>query len=163
MRNIDLQNQLSTIDVGKPFYLSLKQGGINYTKGALQYYINRLSSVRTFKFVIFLDQNFKYLGFMPHWTLNSILSGIDSEDDSAIEKGENFMAVLNDSSRMNELVGFPEVIDELIYPDFTYSQALKKMKDLNIEALVVVNKDRTVKGLIERDQLISEMILSSQE
>ena len=158
-----LQENMLKIDESKPFYLSLKPGSIRYSDNTILYYIERLSKLRSFKFVIFLDQNDRYIGFIPYWILKNILHGFSSNDEAAIERAGDFIDALNDKTNRYGITDFPEVIDELIYPDFTYSQALRKMRDLNIEALVVVNKDRTVKGLVERDQLISEMILKSQE
>jgi len=67
--------------------------------------------------------------------------------------------VLNSGSARN-LSLYPGIISDAITVAHTNAHALREMDRLNLEALVVVNAERRVAGIVERDQVLSKMLLA---
>ncbi|MGG6238328.1 CBS domain-containing protein [Nodosilinea sp. AN01ver1] len=150
----DLRERISRIRDGRPIVMTMTLGREGfYQVGAVRQVIEALSQFRNFKFVIFLNKDNQFVGFMPSWALNAMLKS-DRGD------AKNFIEDINNGcfDRVKERLG---VITELVYKNETNAQALEKMERLNLEALVVLDEQTNeVIGVVERDRLLSRMMLA---
>jgi CBS-domain-containing membrane protein len=55
---------------------------------------------------------------------------------------------------------YPGILKNVIKSDATNVEALGAMDQYALDALAVVDEDRQLKGIIEREQLMSRLILS---
>jgi hypothetical protein len=126
-------------------------GRVHYSQRALKVYLDTLSHLRTFKFVVFLDAGGRFVSYAPQWLIKGFLDrpGLAAE----------FVRVLNSGSARN-LSLYPGIISDAITVAHTNAHALREMDRLNLEALVVVNAERRVAGIVERDQVLSKMLLA---
>jgi hypothetical protein len=126
-------------------------GRARYSQRALKAYLETLSHLRTFKFVVFLDANGRFASYAPQWLIKGFL-----------ERGalaNEFVRTLN-SGRPKSLSLYPGIVTEAITVAHTNAHALREMDRLNLEALVVINDDRRVAGIVERDQVLTKMLLA---
>jgi CBS domain-containing protein len=119
----------------------------------LQNYIAQLSRFQGFKFVVFLDAQDRFIGYMPAWALERLLEG---------ESGARFVDALN-KERIDQLVRTPTMITTRVTPHSTKAEALREMSERGLEALVVVDAEGRLCGVVERDQLMSMMLLALTE
>ncbi len=148
----ELRRTLQYIDESKPIIVTAivgKQGP--YDRNALLQYMRSLSQYRNFKFVVFLDSDSKFMAYMPAWKVTQTL-----ELDSL---GNEFIQVIN-QGRSQELKRYPGVITEPIPTTKTNREALQKMTELNLDALVVIDADGKLKGVVEREQILSNLMLA---
>lgn len=148
----ELQRSLAHIDESKPITLTLTLGRRGYyDRGALLQYIKTLSQFRNFKFVIILDQENRFVAYLPHWMMKQILE-IDS-------LGYDFVQAINDG-RLQDLRHYPGVVTKTVSTKATNIEAIREMTAQNLEALVVIDEDRRLRGVVEREQVLSKLILA---
>lgn len=147
-----LEQKKREIDESKPMVMILEVGkGDYYDVYALREYIEALSQFPNFKFVVFVDNNQKFLAYMPSWALKGLLN--------QIELGESFIYTINQGNRSN-LFRYPGVLRDTIDTHSTNADALREMMRQNLEALVVTNESNQLVGVVEREQVLSRMMLS---
>jgi hypothetical protein len=147
-----LKQVLDEYDASEPIVMTVPVDGRGrYTRRALLEYLNTLGHLRTFKFVVFLDGDGAFVGYAPNWLVRGFLE----------RRGlaEEFVRTLN-SGRTKSLRTYPGIVTEAITTSHTNAHALREMDRLNLEALVVVNDEKRVAGIVERDQVLSKMLLA---
>ena len=147
-----LRQLLDDYDASEPVVMTVPVGrGRRYSRAALLAYLETLSHLRTFKFVVFLDRDGKFLAYAPHWLVRGFLE----------RRGlaEELVRNLN-SGQTKSLRAYPGIVSEAITVTHTNAHALREMDRLNLEALVVVNEDKRLAGIVERDQVLSKMVLA---
>lgn len=93
----------------------------------------------------------EFVAYMASWALKGLLG---------LQKlGEEFVHMVNQGN-IRDLVRYPGVVTETISTDSTNEDALREMMRQNLEALVVIDKDRRPKGVVEREQVLSRMMLA---
>ncbi len=122
-----------------------------YDRVAVLNYIDMLSQFRNFKFVVFLDRNNQFVSYMPSWAVKGLIS--------KQYLGDEFISIINNGNK-NELFQFPGVVRETIRTESTNAEALREMTKQNLEALVVIDGNNQLKGVVEREQVLSKMMLS---
>lgn len=148
----ELQRSLHNIDESKPITLTLTLGKEGYyDRWVLLEYIKALSQYRNFKFVIILDQENGFKAYLPSWMMRQIL-----EMDSL---GDDFVKAVNDGS-VPHLRRYPGVVTRTITTEQTNIEAIQEMTDQNLEALVVIDQDRQLRGVVEREQVLSKLMLA---
>jgi CBS domain-containing protein len=60
---------------------------------------------------------------------------------------------------IGELRRYPGIVTRTISTKTTNFEALQKMTAQNIEALVVIDEDGKLKGVVEREQILSKLLL----
>jgi hypothetical protein len=146
-----LQEKKQELDEGKPIIMTMTLGKSDYyRRNAVLEYIEVLSQFRNFKFVVFIDDNNRFVAYMPAWSLKGLLS--------KEQLGREFIDIVN-GGRSQALFSFPGVVRETISTKSTNAQALQEMTKQNTEALVVIDENRNLKGVIEREQVLSKMML----
>jgi CBS domain-containing protein len=147
-----LQRSQSVIDETQPIIMTMTLSkGPFYDWNAVRQYMNFLSQYRNFKFVVFLDIQERFVAYMPSWAFKDLISLPDLADE--------FISVINDG-RLKDLYRYPGVVKETISTKSTNIEALNQMTKENLEALVVIDEDRKLKGVIEREQVISKIMLT---
>jgi CBS domain-containing protein len=147
----ELQRQLQRLDESKPIILTLTLGKEGYYNQEVWLrYMEALSQYRNFKFVVVLDQENDFLAYIPAWAMLQILKM------GAL--GYEFVWIINEG-KIRELRQYPGVVTKTISTKSTNLEALREMTDQNLEALVVIDEKRKLKGIVEREQVLSKLLL----
>lgn len=133
-----------------PVVLELFLGAEHYKKKDLLTYLDRLMFYQTFKFVVFLDNQEHFVAFIPAWAMLRILLGVE---------GDRFMEIVN-QGRISELWNFPGIQRRAISPKSDSLNALREMANRNLDAMLLVDKQDQVKGVVERTQVINQLVLA---
>ncbi len=91
-----------------------------------------------------------YKGDIPSWAVLQLLR-MD-------ELGHEFVQTINEGN-VQELQRYPGVVTSTISIETSNVDALQEMSANNLEALIVIDKDRRLRGVVEREQLISKMLI----
>jgi CBS domain-containing protein len=126
-------------------------GGGHYTPEAMSKYVQALSSSRNFKFVVFLDHDERFLAYIPSWAFRNILN--------TPSMGQEFVRVINEGI-LQKLLSYPGIVQTTITTSTTNAEALRQMAEKNIGALVVTDKNNRLKGVTEREQVLSKLMLA---
>lgn len=145
-----LKRKIRSLEETRPIVMTLTFGGGSYTLEALQEYVKALSRSRNFKLVVFLDRDGRFVAYMPSWAAMNRLH--------TPGKGEEFVEVINKG--LPELFYYPGVVRKTISASCTNAEALREMTEKNIEALVVTDENNRLQGIVERDQVLSRMVLA---
>lgn len=147
----ELLKNIPVLDKSKPIILTLIMGtSTSYFYDPWLKYMEALSQLNTFKFVVFLDNDKKFIAFITSMAMLQILR-IKS-------LGEKFISTLNDNN-IQELKQFPGIVSKTISTKSTSIEALRKMTDQNLDLLIVTDENLKLKGVVEREQLLSKLIL----
>jgi CBS domain-containing protein len=146
----ELQRLEALLDGSKRIVLTLILGKHRYVLEDAKIYLERFLVYRNFSFVAFVDGNNKVVGYMNAWALYRVLNG---------DQGGRFIELLNES-RASELLAFPGVITQVLTTTDTNADALRKMTTQNLDAMIVVDEKRQLKGVIEREQILSKMMVA---
>ena len=60
---------------------------------------------------------------------------------------------------LNEVLSFPGILQTTVNADATNVDALHAMQKLNLDAIVAVDAEHKPVGVVERDQLLTRMML----
>jgi CBS domain-containing protein len=147
----ELQRRLQRLDESKPIILTLALGKIGYydRQAGLQY-IEALSQYRNFKFVVILDSENKFVAYIPSWAMLQILrlEGLGSE----------FVRIISEGNK-GDLRRYPGIVTKTISIKATNLDALREMTAQNLDALVVIDENQKLKGVVEREQILSKLLL----
>lgn len=149
MHLINKENDLKSIDKTKNIVLTITLGN-SYELPTCQHYIKSLlSRYINFKFVVFLDEDKRFIAYT---TSRAILQLLESD------RGNEFVEAINHNKKP-KLIKCPGVVKEKVLITETNLDALKKMVQQNLEAIVVIDDDDMVAGLVERGHLTSKLLL----
>ena len=145
-----LENVRAQVDESDPIVLTLSVGK-RYQPAALRRHLDTLSHFRHFKFVVLLDEQEHVVAYAPQWVVRSIL------DDGVL--GRRFIEDVM-TRAVGDLLRFPGIVRKTISEKAANADALAQMEELNLEALVVTGEDGRLSGIVEREQVLSKMILA---
>lgn len=147
----ELQRQVHNLDQSVPIILTLTLGREGfYDREVWLRYMEALSQYRNFKFVVLLDENSRFIAYIPSWAMLQLLR--------MEALGREFVRIISDGD-IRELSRYPGVVTKTISTKSTNLEALREMTAQNIEALVVIDEDRALRGIVEREQLLSRLLL----
>jgi CBS domain-containing protein len=142
----------------RPIVMTITIGEDSYTEGSedehiksLRTYVAQLSRSRNFALVAFLDTDNNFVAYMPSWVVKNRL------DDK--EKARELFRVIKQDSR-RKLLEYPGVVRDKVSPNSTNAAALRKMVTSNLDIIVVVDENNRLKGVLEREQVLSKMVLA---
>jgi len=146
----DLERRVQALDRDQPVLMTVTLGE-HYTVRAMSTYLEKLAHLPRFKLVAFLDGDGRFIGCASPAGLLSLMqeSGLGSNFLSAIESGNKA-----------QVFRYPGMLKSVIPAHATNSQALDAMSRYGLGALAVIDDDRRVQGVVEREQLMSKLILS---
>lgn len=141
------------VDEDQPIVMPMKLGsGIFYDLSAMQAYIDALSRFRNFRFLVFLKDE-KVIAYM----LSRVALRIFTQYPAPYEN--NFLNIVNNGQE-ELLKQLPGVITETAHHKDSVQTVLEKMVAQNLEALVVVDDKGQLKGVIDRAEVLSRMMLA---
>jgi predicted transcriptional regulator len=146
-----LQQKVQDLDDSKPILMLMQLGSNSYSPEAAIKYLDTLSKFRNFRFVVFLDHRKRLVGHMSAWSVRALLQ--------KAQLGNEFIDSIN-RGLSAELMRYPGFETEVITKSWSNANALKEMVRRNVDALLVVNERKELEGVVEREQVISLMILS---
>lgn len=147
-----LEKKREELNEAVPIVMTVVLGRHDYYRRlALLHYIEMLYQFRNFKFIVFVDKNSRFVAYMPSWSLKGLLK-MD-------ELGDELVNIINEG-RADKLFLYPGVIKETISNKSSNAEALREMTKQNLEALVVIDENRHLKGVVEREQILSKMMLA---
>jgi CBS domain-containing protein len=133
----------------QPIVMTMLLGNRAYEPPAVREHLKMLSMFRNFKLIVFLSTPARVVGFMPPAVAQELLNS--TTFDSA------FVDAVR-SERRQDLVRLG-MIERTVTGRDTNADVLREMTARNMEALVVVNDDGTLRGVVERLQVLSTLIL----
>ena len=146
----ETMRRLSSLKDAKPVTLTLNLGR-GYVDEAIMFYISSLSQFPSFKFVVMLDEMNKVVGYFP---VNAFLQIIQNDDIA----GRFINNIRN--AELEELNQFPGIITETVSPNASNIEALEILQKGDYDALLVVDDNRNLRGVVQRDKIIGNMLLS---
>jgi predicted transcriptional regulator len=126
-------------------------GEIQYTLEDVRRYLDVLSQLRSFKLAVFLDSNKRVVAYMEAWILKELVEQSELADE--------FIELVN-SGQIERVIGYPGIAKKTISTTSTNIDTSCEMQEQNLEALVVVDEQRTLRGVVERERVVTSMMLS---
>lgn len=145
----ELRARASQIRANEPVLMTLTLGK-HYTTADLEAYIGYLSQYPRFKLVAVVEKDEQFLGCISPQTLLGI---------ARFPIGQQFVDAVARADA-NEVFYFPGTLREQMLTNETNVRALQRMTALKLDAMAIVDANRRVLGVVERDQLVSTLVLS---
>jgi CBS domain-containing protein len=117
----------------------------------MERYLQTLISWPRFKLVAFLDETGQFVGCASARGFYSLI-----QNDRLAREFLHIVQMGNEHG----IFQYPGILKNVIKSDATNVEALGAMDQYALDALAVVDEDRQLKGIIEREQLMSRLILS---
>jgi hypothetical protein len=138
------------VAASKRVILTLPLGRSYYGKQAVETYIERFLPYQNFiRYLVFLDKKDRFVAFIAPAALLPILKG---------EQGDRFIEIINKGDVL-ELLDLPGVMTRTISTRATNMDALREMTEHNLDAILVLDDECKLKGEIEREQVLSKLML----
>lgn len=137
------------IDQSRPGVMKMTIGRkVPYTRDDLKLYLDALSHLRSFKLVVFLDNDKRVVAYMEDLVFK----------EQVEQHADKFVQLIN--SDQKGLEDYPGVAKKMISPNSTNIEALRAMQEQNLETLVIVDEQKILRGVVERVQVLSSIMLS---
>jgi CBS domain len=129
-------------------------GGGPYERREVLGQLRNLAAISPVPFLIVLDDRDRVLAYM---TYRSALDVLERE-----ERGDLFIELVNggDPDVFDDGGGFSAVKTETLPHTATNAEALATMEETGLDALVVVDRKGRFEGIVERDRVLSRMMLA---
>jgi hypothetical protein len=158
VKNLEAQSQTGA---KQPILMIMAMGNAGYyNKQVLSAYLKTLSCFPNFRFVVFVDSTRKFVAYVPAWMLYRPLE-INWERDASemrhhlIREVDKLIKDVNAGNRLE----YPGLIRETISPHSTNAEALQKMANLGLDAILVVDDEtKKIKGVVERDKILTSVL-----
>lgn len=157
---------IPNLQPSKPTVLTFILGGNNYyIHEIILKYLNVLSQYQVIKFAVFLNTEREFVAYTSLSQLKHILAipnGREEENSNYninTREGKNFVKDLM-SGNINSLLRYPGIMNTTISATSTNIEALQVMSDNNLEAIIVVDEHRRLKGIIKKEQILTKLMLS---
>lgn len=146
----DLGRRVQALDRDQPVLMTVALGK-HYSVKAVETYLEKLAHLPRFRLVAFLDRSGCFIGCASPAGLLSLMQDPDL--------ARSFLDAV-EHENVAQVFRYPGMLKSVIPAETTNSQALEAMSRHGLSALAVVDDDRRVKGIVEREQLMSKLILS---
>jgi hypothetical protein len=144
----------------KPVILSLTLGEANasaarqrsrYQPRAVRDYVRFLRRFERFYFVMFIRPDERLVGYLPSADVERALEAPGSGGAliSAVNAGEE-----------QRVRTFPGIITNRLTTGISNADALDRMAELNLDAMIAVDADDRPVGVVERERLTSQMLVA---
>jgi hypothetical protein len=134
--------------------VTLTHGSGPYEREEVLDHLTTLAAMRPVPFLIVLDSHERVLAYM---TYRSAIDVLDRSD-----RGDLFIKLVNegDPNAFDMGGGFSAVRTETLMNNATNGEALSTMEKTGLEALVVVDRKGRFGGIVERERLLTRMMLT---
>jgi len=147
---IGLTNRVSTLQPDQPILMTMTLGQ-GYTVADVQGYLQTLSQFPHFRLVVLLDGSGVFIGCISPAELAGLMR-------SQALSGSFLGAVARGDAR--EVRSYPGMLRQIVPTSATNADALSAMTANNLGAIAVLDEDRRLRGVVEREQLVSKLVLS---
>jgi CBS domain-containing protein len=147
----ELKKKQRDLDENSPILMIITFGGGHYDLEALKKYVHALSNSRNFRFIVFLDQDKRFLGYIPSLAFANILDTPDV--------GEGLVKAINEGN-LPTLLSYPGMVQTNITTSTTNAEALRQMVNKNLGAVVVTDTNNRLVGVAEREQVLTKLMLA---
>ena len=153
IKSLDLLPEVSLDNYARYIVLTvmLECSSIHYQTSSIVKYLIELSKYRNFKFLVILEKDEKVFAYKSAWEVLNLLQAETMSD--------NFAEFINKGYKQGLLQRY-DFIDKAVQVTDTNIQALEIMNDLKTDAVVVTDEIGMFKGVIEREQILSMLILA---
>ena len=136
----------------RPQVVALSQG-VGYTVAQVLGRLRELARWSPVPFLIILDDRKRVLAYM---TYRSALDLLENKD-----RGEAFVALVskNDPDAFDDGGGFSAIRTEVLSCNATNAEALAAMDEADLDELVVVDRKGHFQGIVQRNRVLSRMML----
>ncbi len=147
-----LQEQLPHPNERRPLILTLTLGREGfYDVSIWRRYMKALCKYANFKFVVILDRDSRVVAYAPATLILEIL-----RDEHL---GYGLVNAINEG-RADILTRFPGVLTNALSSGSTNLDALQRMTEECADAILVLDRDRKLRGLVEREQILGKLMLA---
>ncbi len=146
----EMQKMKASLDETKPILLTLVLGKHHYDKQAMEKYVETFAQCYTFKGIVILNSDGRFAVYFPPKSITAILRSSD---------GDLFISDINEQ-KVDRLKRYPGCITQTLTKKSTNVEALNEMTIQNVDSLVVLNDENKLNGVVERQQLISKLLLA---
>jgi CBS domain-containing protein len=137
----------------RPIVLTFTLGaGHSYHEYMVRSYVEVLAALRRFLAVVFLDPDGRLLAYMSAIRFVALMRSQQADS--------RFMRDLSDPDALQHLVTTPGVSTETLPAGSTNSDALQLMTRRGLEVLALVDDAGQFKGVVERERVISDILLA---
>lgn len=152
------QKILESIPQGGPKALTMKFRGDYYSKQGVTFILKELSQLPNFRFVVVLDELDRLLSYAPVWALE-YLPRKDKEPESGYL---NLPQLVNDINhgQLKAVTSHPQMKRETVSIHTSNTKALETMVNGNLEAIAVVDDKGEFRGVVERNRILSQMMVA---
>ena len=156
----ELQELLQSVSTARYIVLTVTLGRGGYGRPELLDYLRALSQHQNFTFLAVLETDEKLFGYISGWQAIQIIE-LEEEMAKRQQLGQfytDFVMAINQGSR-GELLRYG-LIKMTVKPTDTNISVLKKMTELKTNVLIVADDDHMIKGVVEREQVLSKLMLA---
>ena len=146
----ELDRLTSRFDRDQPVLMTVTMNE-HYDVHAMERYLQTLTSWPRFKLVAFLNEAGHFVGCASASGFYSLIQNY--------QLAHEFLQIVQMGNEQG-IFRYPGILKNVIKPDASNTEALTVMNQHALDALAVVGDDRNIKGIIEREQLVSTLILS---
>jgi hypothetical protein len=147
----DLVERTAKIDDSKPSLMTMTVGKPRYEVDALREHLRALTHLRNFKLVVFLDTGGRFFAHVSPLSLKQLLADQQTAED--------FVFAINEGNKAH-LLRYPCVVQKAAAPTATNADVLRQMHEQNVDALAVVDAEGQLRGVVQREQVLSRMMLA---
>jgi CBS domain-containing protein len=145
-----LTNRVGSVESDQPVLMTMTLGR-GYTPVDVQGYLETLAQFPRFRLVAFLDNSGAFLGCTSPAELRGIMR--------TNPLGSAFLNAVA-SGNVGEVFRYPGMLRKVLPNSATNADALSTMVTNNLNSMAVVDENRRLHGVIERDHLVSKLVVS---
>lgn len=146
----DLTRRMSLLDRDQPVIMTLTLAHV-YAAGDIAEYLDTLAQMPRFRLVVLLKADATFVGCVTP----AVLRGIVRDQ----VRGEHFVRAIGQGD-VDGLELHPGVLKEVVRPHTTNAEALEAMTVHDLSAIAIIDSRRRLRGVVEREQLVSKLVLS---
>lgn len=145
-----LTNRVRTLRPDQPILMTITLGK-PYTQKDIQGYLETLSPFPRFRLVVLLDGSGAFVGCMSPVELGGLMrtDALSASFLQAVGRGDK-----------REVLLYPGTLQHVVPSSATNADALSAMTEYNLGAIAVLDEGLRLRGVVEREQLISKLVLS---
>lgn len=122
-----------------------------YSVADVRGYLRTLSQFPRFRLIAFLEPTGAFIGCTSPTELDALMQNPTL--------GQAFLDAVGDDD-VEAAFRFPGMLRKVVPPTATNAQALSTMTSSNLDAIAIVGDDRKLQGVVEREYLVSKLVLS---
>jgi CBS domain-containing protein len=145
-----LLNRVAAMAADQPVVMTMTLGRV-YTDADVRGYLDTLKQFPRFRLVALLNASGHFIGCLSPEELGGLIRS------PALSAG--FLAAIAGSNEA-EVFRYPGVLRKVVPAHATNADALSAMTLLNLGAIAVVDDERRLRGVVEREQLVGKLLLS---